>query len=95
MMDPSNTTRKLDKLIYKSYERRRPKHEPTDTYFYLARPLTNCMTRYDNLNLHGYLVRTENTATTHIPISYFCSTYDSKSEELPVNVTLLRVCFMD
>ena len=30
----SKIIRKFDKLLYKSYERIRPKHEPTDSYFY-------------------------------------------------------------
>ena len=33
----SNIIREFEKLPYKSYERRRPNHELTDSYFYLAR----------------------------------------------------------
>ena len=37
--DLSKIIRDFEKLPYKSYERRRPKHEPTDSYFNLARQL--------------------------------------------------------
>ena len=43
----------FEKLPYKSYKRRRPKHDPTDSYFYQARNLAKCMMRADALNLHG------------------------------------------
>ena len=32
--DLSKIIKEFDKLTYKSYERRRPKHKPTDSYFY-------------------------------------------------------------
>ena len=35
----SKIIREFDKLPYKSYERRRPNHEPTECYFYLARQI--------------------------------------------------------
>ena len=37
MKDLSKTIREFEKLPYNSYVRRRLKHEPTDSYFYLAR----------------------------------------------------------
>ena len=52
----------FDKLPYESYEKKRPKHEPTDSYFYPARQLVECMMRVDALNLHIYPVRMEITA---------------------------------
>ena len=42
---------KIEKL---PYEKKRPKHEPTDGYFHLARQLTKCMMRSDNLNWHDH-----------------------------------------
>ena len=33
---------KIEKL---PYEKKRPKHDPTDSYFYLARHLAKCMMR--------------------------------------------------
>ena len=35
----SNIIREFEKLPYKIYEKKRPKHGPTDSYFYLARQL--------------------------------------------------------
>ena len=42
---------KIEKL---PHEKKRPKDEPTDSYFHLARQLAKCMTRSDNLNWHNY-----------------------------------------
>ena len=56
--DLSKIIREFEKLPYESYEKKRPKHKPTDSYFYLARHLAKCMMRDDALNLHGCPVRT-------------------------------------
>ena len=48
--DFSEIIREFDKLLYKSYERRSPKYEPTDSYFYLARRLEKCMMSDHALN---------------------------------------------
>ena len=48
--DFSEIIREFDKLLYKSYERRSPKYEPTDSYFYLARRLEKCMMSDHDLN---------------------------------------------
>ena len=53
----SKIIREFEKLPYKSYERRRTKHDPTDSYFYPARQIVKCMMRADALNLYVYLVR--------------------------------------
>ena len=66
----SNIIREFEKLPYESYEKNRPKHEPTESYFYLARQLAKCMMRADALNSHVYYVKTEMTA----PSSHVCST---------------------
>ena len=58
MEDLSKIIREFEKLPYKSYERRRPKNDPTDSSFFLARHIAKCMMRADVLNLHGYPVRT-------------------------------------
>ena len=55
----------------------RPKHEPNDSYFCLARQLVKCMMRADDLNLRVYPVRKEMTATKQIPVSHACSTDES------------------
>ena len=49
-------------LPYKSYENKRPKHEPNDIYFCLSRQLAKCMMRSDALNSHIYSVKTEITS---------------------------------
>ena len=56
--DPSKNIRNFEKLPYESYMKKSPIHEPTDSYFYLARQLTNCMMGSDVLNLHVYPVKT-------------------------------------
>ena len=38
----------------KFYEKKSPKHEPTDSYVYPEIQLANCMMRSDSLNLHVY-----------------------------------------
>ena len=89
--DLSNIIKEFDKLPYKSYERRRPKHELTNSHFYLARQLAKCMTRAHVLNLHVYPLRTEMTSTKQIPTSQVCSTDKSKLKELLVDETLLQI----
>ena len=59
--DLSKNIRGFERLSYESYERSRPKHEPSESYFYLARQLVKCMMRDDALNFHVYPVRTANT----------------------------------
>ena len=34
--DPSNIIREFEKLPYESYEKKIPKHKPTESYFFLA-----------------------------------------------------------
>ena len=63
MKDPSKIIREFYKLPYKSYEKKRPKHESTDSEFYLARYIAKCMMRADALNPYVYPVRTEMTGT--------------------------------
>ena len=56
--DFSKIIRAFDKLPYKSYEKKRPKHEPTNIYFYVARHIVKCIMRADVLNSENYPVRT-------------------------------------
>ena len=85
--DLSRIIREFEKLPSESYERKRPKHDPTDSYFHLARHLAKCMMRSDALILDNYPVKTEMTATKQIPTSYVCSTNESELKELPVEKT--------
>ena len=68
----------------------RPKHEPTDSYFYLSRQLAKCMMRYDVLNSHIYPVKIEITATKQIPVSRVCSKDESELKYFLVNEILLQ-----
>ena len=93
--DLSKSIREFEKLPYESYERKRPKNEPIDSYFYLARQLAKCMMRADALNLHVCPVRTEMTATKQIPTSHVCSLEESEVKEFPFDENVLQICSMD
>ena len=60
--DLSIIIREFEKFEKLPYEKKRPKHEPIDSYFYLARQLVKCMMRSDTLNWHDYGGYTEMTA---------------------------------
>ena len=81
MNNLSKIIREFEKLPYEGYERKRPEHELTDSYFYVAIQLAKCMMRSDDLNLDIEPVRTEMTGTQNIPISHVCSKDESKSKE--------------
>ena len=40
----------FERLTYEGYVRNRPKHETTNSYFYLAIQLSKCMMRADAFN---------------------------------------------
>ena len=63
----------FERLVYKAYVRKRPKHEPTESYFYLARQIDKCMTRADAFNLNVDPVITEMTGMKQITISHVCN----------------------
>ena len=50
--DLSKIIREFEKFEKFPYDKKGPKHEPTDSYFYLARHLVKCMMRADTLNSH-------------------------------------------
>ena len=56
--DLSKIIREFEKLPYKSYERKRPKHDPTDSCFYLEIQSAEYMMRANALNSENYPVRT-------------------------------------
>ena len=93
--DLSKITTEFEKLPYNSYEIRRPKHEPTDSCFYLTRHPMKCMMRADSLNSHGYPVRTKMTAKKQIPTLRVCSTYKNELKEFPVNKALSQIYSTD
>ena len=60
--DPLKIIKEFEKIGRLPYENKRPKHEPTDSYFHIARQLTKCMMRSDKLNWHNHGGYTEMTA---------------------------------
>ena len=60
--DLSKTIREFEKFEKLPYEKKRPKHEPTDSYFYLVRQLVKCMMISNNLKWHDNSGYTEMTA---------------------------------
>ena len=54
MKDISEIIREFDKFEKLPYEKKRPKHDPTEIYFHLARQLVKCMMRSDKLNWYGH-----------------------------------------
>ena len=93
--DVSNIIREFDKLPYESYERKRPKHEPTESHCYPAIQLVKCMMRYDALNSDNYPVRTKVNATQQITTSHICSTDKSELKEFLVDKTLSQIYSTD
>ena len=68
MKDIVKNIKEFEKLSYKGYVWKRPKHETTASYFYLTRQLAKFMMRYDDFNFHVEPVRKETTSTQQIPI---------------------------
>ena len=82
--DLSKIIRDFERFEKLTYENKRPTHEPTDSYFYLARQLVKCMIRYDILNWHDYGGYTKMTA----PSSNVNSTDEDVSKRIIVHKTL-------
>ena len=64
--------KEFEKLSYKDYVQKRPKHEPTDSYFYLERQISKCMVTFYALNFPVYSVRAEINGTQQILILHVC-----------------------
>ena len=70
-------------MIFKGYVRKRSKHEPTDSHFYLSRHISKCMMESDALNLDIYPIRTKMTGMQHIPmLRVFCMDKSDSTEFL-------------
>ena len=95
MKDISSIIKEFEKLPYKSYVRKRPKHKPNDSYFHLARQIHKCMMRSDSFNSDINPVRTEMTGTQQISIFRVCYSYDIKSKEILVDKNSFQVCYTD
>ena len=85
----------LKSYLYKSYERRRPKYKPTESYLYLTIQLVKCIIRADALNLENYPVRTEMTGKKQILTLHVCYTEKSGLKEFLVDKTLSHICSTD
>ena len=95
MKDLSNIIREFETLPYKGYDKKRPKHEPTDSYFYLARHLAKCIMRTDFLNSDNDPIRNKIIGLQHILVPHFWSIDKSKSKEFLADENLSRVCSTD
>ena len=82
LKDISKIIKEFEKLLYQGYVRKRTKHEPTDSYLYLARYIHKCMMRAHNLNLYVHSVITEMTSTQWITILRVCSSAESESKRV-------------
>ena len=78
MEDLSNIIKDFEKLPYKGYVRKRPKHEPNYSYLYISIYLDKCIMQADALNLHVDPVIMEMTVMQQIPISHVCDWDESK-----------------
>ena len=86
--DLSNVVREFEKFERLPYEKKRPKHKPTDIYLYLARQLARCMMRDDTLNWNEYGGYMKMSALS----SNVCSTNEDESKRIIVHGTLSRNC---
>ena len=80
MKDISKIIKEFEKLPYKSYMQKRPKNQPTDSYFYILRHLAKFMMRSDTFHSHIEPVRTGMTGTQHIIDAHICDLDKSKSK---------------
>ena len=86
--DLSKIIREFEKFEKFPYEKKRPKHEPTESYFHLARQLVKCMIRSDKLNWYGHGGYKEMTA----PSSNIVVTDESELKRSIVNKILSQKC---
>ena len=78
MKDISKIIKEFEKFTYEVYLRKRTKHEPTGSYFYLAIQLAKCIMRANALNSHVDPVRIKMTGTQQITILRVFDLYKSK-----------------
>ena len=76
--------KEFDKIGKLPYEKKRPKHEPTDSYYHLLRQLVKCMMRSNKLNWHDHGSYTEMTD----PSFNVNVTEKDESKEINVHETL-------
>ena len=86
--DLSKIITEFEKIEKLPYEKKRPKHEPTENYFHLAREIVKCMTRFDKLNWYNHSGYREMTALS----SNIIVTNESESKHSIVNEKLSQKC---
>ena len=84
----SKIIKKFEKIEKPPYEKKRTEHEPTDSYFHLAREIAKCMMRSDKLNWYAHGGYKEMT----VPYSNINVTNESESKRSIFNETLLHKC---
>ena len=84
MKELLNIITEFEKIGKLTYEKKRPKYEPTHSYFHLVRQLEKCMMISDNLNRHDHGSYTENT-TPSLNVNV---TDEDESKEITVHETL-------
>ena len=82
--DLSKMIKEFEKIGKLPFEKKRPKHEPTDSYFHLVRQLAKFMMISDKLNRHNHGSYTEKTA----PSLNDNITDGGKTKEIIVHETL-------
>ena len=80
--------REFDKFEKLPYEKKRPKNDPTESYFHLARKIAKCMMRSDKLNWYDHGGYTKMT----VPYSNVIVANERKSKRSIVNENLLQNC---
>ena len=89
--DLTKIIKEFEKIGKLPYEKKRPKHEPTGSYFHLARQLSDCMMRSDTLNWYDHGGNTKMTAL----YSNVNVTNESESKRSTVNEKLSQKCSAD
>ena len=87
----SNIIREFEKFEKLPYEKKRPKYDPNDIYFHIARQLAKFMMRVDAINWHGYGGYMEMTALS----SNVCSLDKDESKRSIVNENLSQNYYAD
>ena len=109
--DLSNIIKDFEIFYKLPYEKKSPKHEPTESYFFLSKHLAKCLMISKNLNWHDHGGYTEMTAMSlnvnatdedeskriivHEVLSENCSTNVSESKKNIVNKNLLQNNYAD
>ena len=92
MKEIHNIIKEFEKLPYEGYVRKRPKHEHTDSYFYLYIYLAKCMIRADTFNSQFDPIIMQMTSMQYIPILQVFCLDESKSKGIITDKNIQQVC---